>query len=371
MVTLRETWRKKMTRSKGDQISELTELNEELENYFSNTIIPQLFVDSQLRLRKFTPPAMKQFNLRAEHIGTPLADIAENFRYPTIIENISTVIESGEILEKEIQTTDMHWYQMNILPYLIKSKNLTDGVIITFVDITPRIQDLKEQEKMIAEHELLLDTIAHDIKNPILALSLTIELIKRLSDEQMDRFPKLLGNLEKSLINMKKVVDGLMDTRLQRHRYQASEEILDLQNVLEDVRLTLAPQIQERNASIKLDLQDTQVTFIRRKMRSVLYNLINNAIKYTPLDKRPEIHISSFAEQGQVTIQVSDNGVGISLADQKSIFEKFERLQTDVEGHGVGLYLVNTIVSSAGGSISVESELGKGSTFKIILKQNS
>jgi two-component system phosphate regulon sensor histidine kinase PhoR len=355
--------------SKNDQISELTELNEELENYFLNTIIPQLFVDAQLRLRKFTPPAMKQFRLKDEYIGKPLADIAETFRYPTIIENINTVIESGEILEKEIQTNDRDWFQMNILPYKIKSKNTTNGVIITFVDITPRIRDLKEQEKLIAEHELLLDTIAHDIKNPIGALGLTIELIKKLSPDQMDRFPTLLGVLESSLTGMKKVVDGLMDTRLQPQGYQASEELLDLQNIIEDVRLTLAPQIQERNAIIKLDLQDTQITFIRRKLRSALYNLISNAIKYTTKERRPEITISSKTVDGHLSICVSDNGIGISQADQKLIFDKFERIHTNVEGTGVGLYLVNTIVTAAGGTISVDSELGKGSTFKITLKE--
>lgn len=355
--------------SKSEQISELSQLNEELENYFSNTIIPQLFVDANLHLRKFTPPAMKQFKLKEEFIGKPMIDIAENFRFPTIIENIKSVIESGEILEKEIQTTDMDWYQMNILPYIIKSKNITNGVIITFIDITSRIRDLKEQERMIAEHELLLDTIAHDIKNPIHALGLTVELIKKLSEKQMERFPKLLINLENSLVDMKKVVEGLMDTRLQRHRYQAAEELLDLQNIVEDVRLTLAPQIQERNVIIKLDLRDTQLTFIRRKLRSAIYNLLSNAIKYTPIDRRPEITISSKSEDGLVNICVSDNGIGISDADQKSIFKKFERIQTDVEGTGIGLYLVNTIVTSAGGKIEVESEVGKGSTFKIILKE--
>lgn len=354
--------------SKTNQISQLTELNEELENYFSNTIIPQLFIDADLRLRKFTPPAMKQFKLKDEFIGKPLADIAENFRYPTIIENITSVIETGEILEKEIQTTDMYWYQMNILPYIIKKENRTNGVIITFVDVTPRIRDLKEQERLIADHELLLDTIAHDIKNPINALGLTVELIKKLSETQMERFPKLLGKLESSLTNMKKVVDGLMDTRLQRHRYQASEELLDLQNIIEDVRLTLAPQIQERRAKIKLNLIDTELTFVRRKLRSVIYNLLSNAIKYTPFDRQPEITIGSKIEDDNMVISVSDNGIGISSADQKSIFEKFERVRSDVEGTGVGLYLVNTIVSSAGGRIAVESELGKGSSFKIMLK---
>ena len=95
---------------KDEQISTLIELNEELENYFGNTIISQLFVDAKLVLRKFTPPAMKQFKLKQENLGRPLSEVVDNFRFPTITENIQEVIESGEILEKEIQTTDMKWF---------------------------------------------------------------------------------------------------------------------------------------------------------------------------------------------------------------------------------------------------------------------
>ncbi|MFC4211068.1 ATP-binding protein [Pedobacter lithocola] len=354
--------------STNEKISELIELNEELENYFSNTIIPQLFVDANLRLRKFTPPAMKQFTLKEEFIGKPFEEFIDNFRYPTIIENISAVIESGEILEKEIQTTDMKWYQMNILPYHIKSKNITNGVIVTFVDITLRIRDLKEQEKMIAEHELLLDTIAHDIQNPINCLGLSIELIKRLSNEQMEKFPRLLNNLEGSLENMKDVVNGLSETRFSRNTYNATDELIDLENIIEDVRLTLSFQILERNAKITLELHDTQLYFARRKLRSALFNLINNAIKYTPLDKTPEIIITSKVEHEDFIICVKDNGIGISEEHQETIFKKFERLNPDIEGTGVGLYLINSIVTSAGGSVTVSSEVGKGSSFEIKLK---
>src|SRR5690606_42018269 len=76
------------TLSLHDALPILTELNEELENYFRNTIIPQVFIDAELILRKFTPPAMKQFNLRKEHIGRPISEVVDNFRFSTLIENI-------------------------------------------------------------------------------------------------------------------------------------------------------------------------------------------------------------------------------------------------------------------------------------------
>jgi two-component system phosphate regulon sensor histidine kinase PhoR len=355
--------------NKNQQISELVQLNEDLENYFANTIIPQLFVDADLKLRKFTPPSMKQFKLKDEFIGMPMIEIEENFRFPTIIENIKTVIATGKILEKEIQTTDMSWFQMNILPYVVRNENRTNGVIITFVDISSRIRDLKEQERLIAEHELLLDTITHDIKNPIHALGLTLQLIKRLPEKSMEEFPKLLGNLETSLVDMKKVVEGLVEGRWGHQRYQAKDELLDLQSVLEDVKLALTPQLLETNAIIKEDLQFTEITFVRRNLRSVLFNLLSNAIKYTPSNKTPEILVSTTENEAFLVISIADNGIGLSEENKVSIFEKFKRIKHTSEGSGVGLYLVNTIVTSSGGKIEIESQLGVGSTFKIFLKK--
>src|SRR4051794_4930079 len=89
-------------------------LNEDLENYFANTIIPQLFVDANLILRKFTPPAMKQFTLTPDDVGKSITEIIDNIRHPTLIQNIEEVIITGTALEKEVQTLDHRWFQMNI-----------------------------------------------------------------------------------------------------------------------------------------------------------------------------------------------------------------------------------------------------------------
>jgi len=357
--------------SKSERIDSLIELNDELENYFRNTIIPQLFVDAQLILRKFTPPAMKQFKLKTEHIGQPLANVKENFRFPTIIDNIQQVIETNDILEKEIQTTDLRWYQMNILPYIVQKGNKTNGVIITFIDITARIKDLKEQEKLIAEHELLLDTIAHDIKNPLTSLGLTIQMLKKLPEKGMERFPVLLSNVENSLVKMKDIIADLVQTRWHDDVHQIHEELLDLQNILEDVRISLAPQLQELNARLKFDVGVTEVTFTRRKLRSVIYNLVSNALKYSSPARQPEILIKSFQQDDFLVISVTDNGIGIDANNQLSIFDKYVRVTTNTEGNGVGLYLVKQILESAGGKISVKSTLGEGSVFSVFLNKSN
>jgi two-component system phosphate regulon sensor histidine kinase PhoR len=354
--------------NRNDQINSLVELNDELENYFRNTIIPQLFIDRDLILRKFTPPAMKQFKLALTDVGRHIADVKENFRFPAIIDNIQHVIDTGEILEKEIQTTDLRWYQMNILPYLVQKQNKTNGVIITFVEITMRIKDLREQEKLIAEHEMLLDTIFHDIKNPLTALGLTIQMLKKVPEKGMEKLPQLLRSVENSLVSMKAIIDDLSKSRWQQHRYQAVEELLNFEHIIEDVRLTLAPQIEESKAVVNIEIGISEIVFVRRKLRSLLYNLVNNAIKYRSPDRRPQVLIKTEEEQGFMVVSVPDNGLGIASKDLTSIFAKYHRLTDSVEGTGIGLYLVKEIVNVAGGKVTVESEPGKGSVFKIYLK---
>ncbi len=353
--------------NKDLQIKKLKASNDALENYFSNTIIPQLYVDGNLILRKFTPPAMKQFNLSYDLLGKSIIDIKDNFRFPSIVDNINQVLESHSILEKEIQTTDLRWYQMNVIPYMDGKKKTANGAIITFVEITARIKDLKEQEKLIAEHEILLDTISHDIKTSLTSLMLSIEVFKRIPNTSPAKLDSLLKNIEVSVKKVHSIISELTHTREDDHKYKATEELLSIENILEDVRLTMMDMLQETGTIIRTEIEASEVLFSRRKLRSIIYNLVNNAIKYRSPGKKPDILIKTVREDGFVVISVKDNSIGIPSDKLDAIFQKYFRVQNNVEGTGIGLYLVNEIVKGAGGKVTVESELGKGSEFKVYL----
>ncbi|MBC8046887.1 MAG: PAS domain-containing protein [Fimbriimonadaceae bacterium] len=353
---------------KNKKIKELIEHNDELENYFRNTIIPQLFVDGELKLQKFTPPAMKQFSLSASDVGRHINDIKDNFRFPSIIDNIEQVMKGNEILEKEIQTTDLRWYQMNIIPYVKMNDNKTDGVIITFVEITRRIKDLKEQERLIADHEILLDTISHDIKNPLAILVTAIELFKNVSPNDEKEFQTLLKIVDSALNKMHKLINELTEVRIEEHKYKTQAELLNFENILEDVRLTMNDNIIAVNAIILSEINISEITFSRRKLRSILYNLISNAIKFKSPQRHPKIVVTTNRDNDYIIISVKDNGVGIDKSKFEAIFSKYYRLENAIEGSGIGLYLVKEIVNNAGGKVLLESELGKGSEFTIYLK---
>jgi len=349
-------------------IEHLIEHNDELENYFRNTIIPQLFIDANLVLRKFTPPAMKQFNLALTDVNRNIVDIQDNFRFPSFLENIQTVISSNEILEKEIQTSDMRWYQMNIIPYIRQKDNSNNGVIVTFVEITYRIRDLKEQEKLISDHETLLDTLSHDIKNPLASMMLAIEQFKAMGLSNKDEFESLLMIVERALNKMKTLIQDLSETREQEHRYKSHLELLNIEHILEDVRLTLNEEIRSSGAVIKTEIQVSEITFSRRKLRSIIYNLLNNSIKYKSPLRNPEIMIKTMRQDDAVIISIKDNGIGIDPAKQEAVFSKYYRLDNSIEGTGIGLYLVKELVTNAGGNIALESEPGKGTEITISLK---
>jgi two-component system phosphate regulon sensor histidine kinase PhoR len=351
-------------------IQELTEHNDLLENYFRNTIIPQLFVDGQLRLQKFTPPAMKQFSLSASDVGRSINEIKDNFRFPTIMDNIQQVISGNEILEKEIQTTDLRWFQMNIIPYVRIKDNKMDGVIITFVEITTRIKDLNEQEKLIADHEILLDTISHDIKNPLTNLVMAVDLFKNISPNDEKAFRSLLEVVDNALGKMHKLITELTEVRKDGHKYKAEAELLSFENILEDVRLTLSDNIITAGAIIKSEINVSELTFSRRKLRSIVYNLINNAIKFKSPDRRPEIVVSTNQADEYIVISVKDNGIGIEESKFDEIFSKYYRIENSIEGSGIGLYLVKEIVTNAGGKVILKSHSDKGTEFQICLKNH-
>ncbi len=349
-------------------IEDLIEHNDELENYFRNTIIPQLFIDANLLLRKFTPPAMKQFDLAMTDLGRPIAAIHDNFRFPSFLENIQTVIDSNEILEKEIQTSDMRWYQMNIIPYIKQKDNKANGVIVTFIEITYRIKDLKEQEKLISDHETLLDTLSHDIRNPLSSMILAIDQFKAMGLTNKEGFESLLNIVERALTKMKNLIQELSETREQEHKYKSHVELLNFEHILEDVRLTLSDDIKSSGAVIRSQIEVSQVTFSRRKLRSIIYNLLNNSIKYKSPNRKPEIYIKTTREDQYIVISITDNGIGIDPANHQTIFSKYYRLDNSLDGSGIGLYLVKEIVTNSGGKVLLESQPDKGTEIKIYLK---
>lgn len=352
-------------------MKDLKELNEELENYFRNTVIPQLYIDGNFILQKFTPPAMKLFNLSKSDIGKHLKDLSDNIRYPTIEENIKEVNESQEDFEKEIQTTDSKWYQMNILPYIVRKEGKSNGVIITFVDITGRIESLKAFENLNRNFENIFYTVSHDLRGPVGNIEALVKLLEDIEDLKSEDAKELMESLVESVKNLKKTIVDITDITAEMDSKNLEKGLpkINLELIIGDVKTSLKDKINESKANITTEFGITEFKYVRRKIRSIIYNLLSNAIKYAENGKVPEILIKTEKSDNYILLSIQDNGRGIPADKLDAVFARYARIGNDVEGTGVGLFIVKSMVEDSGGKIEVDSSLGKGSTFKVYIKE--
>ena len=197
---------------------------------------------------------------------------------------------------------------------------------------------------------------------------MAIELFKDVSPNDEAKFKSLLKIVDSALTKMYKLIIELTEVRKEEHKYKSEEELLNFEHILEDVRLTLSDNINASNAIIKSEINFSEITFSRRKLRSIIYNLISNAIKFKSTERQPKIVITTNKENKFIVISVKDNGIGIEESKFDAIFSKYYRSENAIEGSGIGLYLVKEIVCNAGGKILVKSQSDKGTEFQVYLK---
>ena len=133
-------------------INELSNLNDDLNNYFRSNINGQLFVDTDILLKKYSPGAVKHINIRESDIGRPLSNITTNIKFETLVDDIRKVIDTGEIIIQEIESNEGKIYQVMTSPYTKQTSKETYGAIITFYDIT----ELKKTQKDLDSNNAML-----------------------------------------------------------------------------------------------------------------------------------------------------------------------------------------------------------------------
>ena len=352
------------------EIKRLAKLNEELENYFRNTIIAQLFIDADLVLRKFSPPANAHFKLTAEHIGKYISDIPTLSQIPELVNRIKVVLANNQDVEEEIQTDDKRWFQMNVLPYIIKKQQINNGVIITFIDITDRIKDKREIEKINSEHETFIYSVSHDFKSPLSNLTSLIELLKSaIKSGDKEQIPSYIEKVEECAGFLKNMINELTVIIKIGTSTDDQPDSVNIEQLIGEVKFALKNQIYESHAKINTHILVPELQFSRRNLRSIMYNLISNAIKYAKPNITPDIIIKTEEADEYTILSVKDNGVGIREDKQLEIFSKFTRLQTNIEGTGIGLFIIKKMITNHGGKIEVASTVNIGSTFTIYFKK--
>ena len=240
-------------------------------------------------------------------------------------------------------------------------------------ELEERVQErTKALTKINNDLDNFIYTASHDLKAPVNNIEGLMNLLKtRLDnlpstpDDIFSLLDMVNDSVERFKINLKDLTEvAKID----------NEEINDKSKVkfgdmLEEVKLTINNLIQDYKAEIEDDFSDApEINFSRKNLRSIIYNLVSNAIKYSSPDRKPKIRLTTEVADGYTLLRVSDNGLGIKKESQEKVFSMFRRLHSHVEGTGVGMAIVKRIIENNGGKIELDSEPGEGTEFRIYLK---
>ncbi|MDO1449486.1 PAS domain-containing protein [Rhodocytophaga aerolata] len=212
-------------------------------------------------------------------------------------------------------------------------------------------------------------TASHDLKAPISNIeALLSALLRNLSAENFssERVKHMLALMSESIERFKRTIANLTEVVKLQKENSGEKVLVDLLPVIREVSLDLEPLIKETNAHIEVEVTGCPpVRFSIKNLRSVIYNLLSNGLKYRSFDRAPHITISCKQEAAYLVLSVEDNGLGLERARLNQLFTMFKRFHDHVEGTGIGLYMVKKMVENAGGKIEVNSQLGLGSTFRV------
>lgn len=244
-------------------------------------------------------------------------------------------------------------------------------VVIVFFGYTLFV--ILKQKRLSEIQKDFINNMTHEFKTPISTIAVSTEVLK---DPNIVHQPERLLNyttiIEKENTRLKQQVERVLQmARLDKEDIGLKKEIVDVHQVIQDAIRNTSGSLQDKQGSISCDLRATQHTIEADKLHltNVLYNLIDNAIKYCKT--APQILLRTSDAHKNLMLEIEDNGIGISPDDQKRVFQKFYRVPTgnvhDVKGFGIGLNYVKSIIEAHKGNVRLESELGSGSTFRISL----
>ncbi|WP_373550973.1 sensor histidine kinase [Haliscomenobacter sp.] len=231
-------------------------------------------------------------------------------------------------------------------------------------------------KEMIASQQSrnFLLSITHELKSPIASIRLVLEtLLKR--ELPREKTSQLQGNALKETERLNTLVNNLLFSAKLESAYQANKEPLDLHELLEEIIAKLSDKYPDTHFSFKQEGEMPYFQGDKMGMISVVLNLLENAVKYSGNGGKADIEAYlSMQENGQIKLQVKDQGVGIPEKEKKQIFQKFYRVGNEdtrtAKGTGLGLYIVDQIIRAHSGRISVHDNDPKGSIFEILLPVN-
>ncbi len=347
----REVKRTTSSLKKRAQISEAE--RSRLETVFNSINDSVMILDEDNIVMLVNPAMCRTFGLNAQDaIGMPVLDVLTQ---PDLLELIK---------QPQVRNV-MRYHEVNFPDGRVGNAQLTPiyevGFALTMHDIT----DLKEVDRVRSE---FIHTVSHDLRSPLTSVIGYTELVERagsLNDNQHE----FLKRIQESVQHITSLINDLLELGSIEAGLDTRREFVQVDGILNYTLEMLQGQIKAKHIKVQTEIIPALPVLRANpvRLRQVLDNVVGNAIKYS--HDQGDVNISMRAEDEQIIIQVSDNGPGIPAKDQAHIFDKFYR-GSNISSHagsGLGLAIVKSIVEAHQGRMWVESTVGKGSSFFIIL----
>ena len=269
---------------------------------------------------------------------------------------------------KNVADQTFRWHLSRAVPM----KDAHGNVIKWFgsaTDIHEQKMKYEELEKVNEELDNFVYTASHDLKTPVANLEGLQYMINVKAKESIPQnIQSWLDMMQEQILKLKNIINDLSDVaRIQREEVD-DISMIELEGFIEEFKASHRELITKANAVIQTSFSLTHFVFSIRLLRSVVYNLMDNALKYRSPDRQALIKISAVQQEEFLVMTVEDNGIGIKPAFHHKVFDMFKRYNREQEGTGIGLYIVKRIVEKYEGKIELESEEQQGTVFRIYLK---
>ncbi|MBN9481836.1 MAG: HAMP domain-containing histidine kinase [Bacteroidetes bacterium] len=355
-------------------------MDEESRNYYLQDFTVQMLTTDEMNT--IVSKAMKKYNIKEnyEYCVTNIFNVpimsSPGFKTEYFTSSTASPLTSDPNKSSRPETFYLHIaddknYILNKMGWIIGSSILFTVIIISAFALT--VRTMFNQKKLSEIKSDFINNMTHELKTPLATISLAIDALtneKVIHDSDKIRYYSGMIKDENKRMN-KQVEKILQAARIEKQDIKLNLQKIDAHDLINKVANNLSLQIQEKNGTItlKLDAQRHTIEADEVHFSNIIFNLLDNAIKYSKNNLHIEVSTSNVSNM--LAIKIADNGIGMNRETQSRVFEKFYRAHTgnihNVKGFGLGLSYVKATVEAHQGKVTVESTIGKGSTFTVLM----
>jgi two-component system CheB/CheR fusion protein len=343
----------------------------DLQNVLYSTAVATLFLDTDLKIRFFTPATKSIFSVIPGDIGRPLEDLSALTADANLLKDARTVLQTLEPIEHEIEGRNGAWFTRRVLPYRTQGTG-AEGVVITYVDVTERrraseaVDAAKKQaDSANAAKSRFLAAASHDLRQPLQSSVLIQGLLAKTVEGKKPQ--ALVERLADSLGSMSQMLNALLDINQIDAGTMAVHAIeFPIDELLGRLQSEFAYHAQAQNLILRVVPCSLSVRTDPRLLEQMIRNLVSNALKYT---QQGRVLLGCRRRAGVLSVEVWDTGIGIPAEDLQLIFEEYSQLDNPARersrGLGLGLSIVQQLGKLLDHPVYVRSRPGRGSVFAI------